>query len=57
MTLSQKQNLADKFTNEVLTAKFGDKFTSLEDIEDDEEMNILWDTLNGNFYELINSID
>ena len=57
MEESKIQCLADKFTNEVLTAKFGMRFTSLNDLEDDKELSVLWDILNENFYELINSIN
>ena len=48
------QDLADKFTSEVLTAKYGERFTSLEDVEEDVEIDTEWEYLNENFYETIN---
>lgn len=57
MTQSKKQELADKFTNEVLTAKYGERFTSLDDVEDDAEINAEWDFLNEEFYETITKLN
>ena len=57
LTPSKKQDLADKFTNEVLTAKYGERFTSLDDVEDDAEINAEWDFLNEEFYETITKLD
>ena len=51
------QDLADKFTSEVLTAKYGERFTSLDDIEDDWEIDYDWEYLNERFYETINKIN
>ena len=56
MTETKIQDLADKFTNEVLTAKYGERFTSLDDVEDDEEINRVWDYLNEKFYNTILNI-
>jgi len=56
MTETKIQDLADKFTNEVLTAKYGERFTSLDNVEDDEEIDKIWDYLNENFYNTILNI-
>ena len=56
MAFQQIQTLADKFTNEVLTAMYGERFTSLEDVEDDDEINEKWDYLNEQFYDAINNV-
>ena len=48
-----KQNLADEFTNKVLTAKYGDRFSDLEDVEEDKEINEEWEFLNEKFYNLL----
>ena len=53
MFITEKQNLVDKFTVEVLTAAFGERFTSLEEVEEDAELSALWDILNDGFYETI----
>jgi len=53
MTETKIQDLADKFTNEVLAAEYGERFTSLEDVEGDEEINRKWDYLNEEFYNTI----
>ena len=50
MNDSKRQELADKFTNEAMTARYGERFTSLEDVEEDEELNRVWDTINEKFY-------
>ena len=57
MSINKVQDLADKFTNEVLTAKYGERFTSLEDVEEDNEINADWDFLNEQFYEVITKIN
>jgi hypothetical protein len=56
MTETKIQDLADKFTNEVLTAKYGERFTSLDNVEDDDEINKIWDYLNEKFYNTILNI-
>lgn len=56
MTETKIQDLADKFTNEVLTAKYGERFTSLDNVEDDKEIDKIWDYLNENFYNTILNI-
>jgi len=52
----QIQNLADKFTSEVLTAKYGNRFTDIDNVEDDAEMNSDWEMLNGEFYSTIEKV-
>ena len=56
MTKTKIQDLADKFTNEVLTAKYGERFTSLDNVEDDDEIDKIWDYLNEKFYNTILNI-
>lgn len=53
ITDKKRQELADKFTNEVLTEEFGERFENLENIEDDEDINKIWETLNERFYDAI----
>lgn len=50
------QEMADKFTNEIMAAKFGERFTNLEDVEDDEYLNRVWDYLNERFYETLTNM-
>ena len=50
------QDLADKFTNEVMAAKYGDRFTQIDNIEDDAEMDADWEILNEKFYNVIENI-
>ena len=53
ITDKKRQELADKFTNEVLTEEFGERFENLENIEDDEDINKIWEMLNERFYDAI----
>lgn len=57
ITLGKRQELADKFTNEVMSVIYGERFVSLEDVEDDEELNVVWDALNEKFYDAILSVE
>ena len=50
---NKAQGLADKFTAEVMTEKYGKRFTDISDVEEDEEMNRMWEFLNEEFYELL----
>ena len=56
MTQKERQDFADKFTNEIMSAKFGQRFTNLEDVEDDEYLNKVWDYLNERFYETLTNM-
>lgn len=56
MTEAKIQDFADKFTNEVLTSKYRERFTSLDDVEDDDEINRIWEYLNEKFYNTILNI-
>lgn len=47
------QDLADKFTNETLTAIYGERFSSLDNVEDDEQIDFSWEFLNSKFYNAI----
>jgi len=53
ITDKKRQELADKFTNEVLTEEFGERFENLENIEDDEDINKIWEMLCERFYDAI----
>ena len=50
------QELADKFTTELLTEIFGERFTKLENIEDDAVVNSTWEEVNNSFYETIDNV-
>lgn len=56
MAQKKAQYFADKFTNEIMAAKFGERFTNLEDVEDDEYLNRVWDYLNERFYETLTNM-
>ena len=51
--LDKAQQLADKFTNEVMSERYGERFTKCKNLEEDETMNGYWEYLNERFYELI----
>jgi hypothetical protein len=53
ITDKKRQELVDRFTNEVLTEEFGERFKNLDNIEDDEDINKIWETLNERFYDAI----
>lgn len=55
MTDIKIQELADKFTNDTMTAMFGVRFIYADDVTLDEEMNRKWEYLNEKFYETINA--
>lgn len=56
MTQKERQDFADKFTNEIMSTKFGQRFTNLEDVENDEYLNKVWDYLNERFYETLTNM-
>lgn len=47
------QEFADKFSNEILTECFKERFTSLDNLEDDAQLNAAWEALNDRFYSTI----
>ena len=49
------QELADKFTSQLMEELYGNRFTSLDNLEDDAELNTIWECINERFYETINS--
>ncbi len=51
------QDLADKFTNETLTEMYGERFTSLDDVEEDPEIDNKWEYLNEMFYQAIAKVN
>lgn len=50
LSSKRAQELADKFTTELLTEIYGDRFTKLENIEDDAVINSAWEEVNKSFY-------
>ena len=48
-----RQDLADKLTNEVLTEIYGERFTELDNIEDDKELDNDWEYFNEQFYGML----
>ena len=44
------QELADKATNVAMTDVYGERFTNLDNLEDDKELSDVWDSLNEQFY-------
>lgn len=48
-----RQDLADKLTNEVLTEVYGERFTKLDDLQDDAELDNEWEYLNEKFYTIL----
>lgn len=48
-----RQDLADKLTNEVLTEVYGERFTELDDLQDDAELDIEWEYFNEKFYTML----
>jgi hypothetical protein len=48
-----RQDLADKLTNEVLTEIYGERFTELDNIEDDKELDNDWEHFNEQFYDML----
>ena len=48
--------LVDSFTNKVLSLKYGEKFDSIENVEDYPEINDDWEYINNETYELARKI-
>ena len=53
---SERQTLADSFTSSTLNTMFGERFSKLDSIEDDAEINALWEDLNQKFYNAMESV-
>lgn len=49
------EELADEFTGKVLTEMYGDRFTNIDNIEDDPKIDAHWEHLNEKFYALIDN--
>lgn len=47
------QFYADKFTSEIMSERFGQRFTECKNLEEDDELNRWWESLNEEFYEMI----
>ena len=53
-TMADKaQFYADKFTSEIMSERFGQRFTECKNLEEDDELNRWWESLNEEFYEMI----
>ena len=50
LTESKVQSLADEFTAKVMTETYGERYTKLDNLENDQELSDVWDELNGGFY-------
>ena len=48
-----RQDLADKLTNEVLTEVYGERFTELDNLEDDAVLDKEWEYFNEKFYTML----
>lgn len=47
---SRIEALADEMTAKVMTEVYGERYTKLDNLEDDKELSDVWDELNGGFY-------
>ena len=48
-----RQELMDKLTNLLLTEVYGERFTELDSLEDDAELDNEWEIMNGQIYNLL----
>jgi hypothetical protein len=48
-----RQDLADKLTNNLLTEIYGERFTNLNYIEDDQQIDSDWEYFNDKFYSML----
>lgn len=48
-----RQELTDKLTNLLLTEVYGERFTELDSLEDDGELDNEWEIMNGQIYNLL----
>ena len=53
MTDERIQTIADEITGHVLTVIFGDRYTNLDNLEDDYELNWLWENINEKVFEVV----
>lgn len=53
ITDSKAQELADKFTNLLMSEVYGERFTKLESLSEGDTLNDEWERLNSRFYEVI----
>lgn len=57
MTKVEKlEKIVDDFTNAVLTLKYGEEYTKVDNIEDYPEVNDDWEYINNETFELANKI-
>lgn len=47
------QFYADKFTSEIMSERFGQRFAECKNLEEDDELNRWWESLNEEFYKMI----
>ena len=50
LTESKVESLADELTAKVMTETYGERYTKLDNLEDDKELSDVWDELNEGFY-------
>lgn len=50
------EQLVDNFTMKILSLKYGEKFNSIDNIEDYPEINNDWEYINSETYELARKI-
>ena len=48
-----RQELTDKLTNLLLTEVYGERFTELDSLEDDGELDNEWEIMNERIYNLL----
>ena len=48
-----RQELTDKLTNLLLTEVYGERFTELDSLEDDGELDNEWEIMNEQIYNLL----
>ena len=53
LTDDKTQELADKFTNILMSEVYGERFTKLESLSEGDTLNDEWERLNSRFYEVI----
>ena len=51
--MAGRQELTDKLTNLLLTEVYGERFTELDSLEDDGELDNEWEIMNGQIYNLL----
>jgi len=53
LSLQASQDLADNITNQILTAIYGGRYTELDNVEDDPDINRGWEAINEKALQMI----